>query len=439
MANENKPDDFENTVRLDAKKIMDPYADPTPSSSNSIDDILNPEDIIGSNDLTSIPDITYSVPEETFVSPEANFDFNDLNKEIEELSNQFDDSIQTKASPEIDAIASEPVMEKETAPKVDTVTPKPIVKKEAAPKVDTVIPKPVVKKEAAPKVDTVTPKPVVKKEAAPKVDTAIPKPVVEKKSTPEVDAITAKPAVEKKSIPELDAITPEPIVKKSTPQKTNTAEINKSATEASSSTKEQAKTTSNTEKTSSGNGSAIFMALIALVAGGFGVWTSMSSQAQIDSLSTQLNTMQNNYLSNQSELVTIQKELSTLKKESIRLQDNAKAPTLPDNKNAIVKPVQSILPVAITPRTPIKEVQPVSLKNTWSVIVSSHDSMKKAKNEQQREAMKGMKTSIVAVVVKGKNWYRIVATGFAEKQQAVAFTHKLKQQGISDAWIRYNK
>jgi len=201
------------------------------------------------------------------------------------------------------------------------------------------------------------------------------------------------------------------------------------------------KTTPHTNKSSNGISTAMLcLSLVALIAGLTGAWTSMSSQSQIDTLSAKLNVIQSNHSNNEPGFTAIQKQLISLKQELATLQlKHATSSLIKNEASNIIKPVKKLSPAVITPITPIKEVKPTLLKNTWNVIISSHDSMKKAKKEQRREAVKGMKTSIVAVVVKGKNWYRIVATGFVDKQQAVNFTHKLKQQGISDAWIQYNK
>jgi len=200
-------------------------------------------------------------------------------------------------------------------------------------------------------------------------------------------------------------------------------------------------TATHTSKPSSGISFAMLsISLVALVAGFSSAWISMSSQSQIDSLSSQLNTLQNSRLNNLPEFVTMQNELATLKQEFAALQLKPQTPTLTSQKeNTDVVAVKEVLPITITPSNSLHENKPTHNNKTWNVIISSHDSMKKAKQEQHRENIRDMQTSIVAAVVKGKNWYRIVAQGFTTKKQAIDFTHKLKKQGITDAWIQHNK
>jgi len=278
----------------------------------------------------------------------------------------------------------------------------------------------------------------IQKEKAPQA------PIVENKPIEEKIATKVEKPIKKEPAPKVSPSE----YKQDVPAKavTPTADKKKPVAKEASPTAKKQQATSVTSKSSNGISTAMLgISLIALIAGLTGAWTSMSSQSQIDALSAQLNAMQNNSQgsqpdSQQSELIAVQKQLISLKQTVDSLKVKPETAPLTNNAPAdIVKPIAKISPVVITPVTPIKEVKPVLRKNTWNVIISSHDSMKKAKREQQREAVKGMQTSIVPVVVKGNNWYRIVATGFADKQQAVAFTHKLKKQGIADAWIQYNK
>jgi len=280
----------------------------------------------------------------------------------------------------------------------------------------------------------------IQKEKAPQATIKAEEPIEEK-------AITK---VEKSSKEEaFPKVEPTENKKDDTPVKATTPPTDKKKPETKEVTPPTVKkqpSASNANKPSNGISVAILaISLIALAAGLTGIWASMSSQSQIDSLSAQLDTMQNNPLNNQagaqqSELIAVQKQLISLKQDVDSLKVKPEITPLTNHVPVeIIKPVAKVSPAVITPVTPIKEVKPSLQKNTWNVIISSHDSMKKAKREQQREAIKGMQTSIVAVVVKGSNWYRIVATGFADKQQAVSFAHKLKKQGITDAWIQYNK
>lgn len=350
----------------------------SPYDAEASTDVDSIEDIFNSEEFANEPTISYDIPEETFISAEENIDFDDLTKEMNELSNEFDHNIQKEKAPQTAIVEDKPIKEK-----VATNVEKPI------------------KKEAAPK-------------ASPSEDK---QGVLTKSATPSTDKKESKPQEPKPQESKQKEASPAP--KKQQPA---------------------------SAKSSNGIGVAMLgISLIALVAGLTGVWTSMSSQSQIDSLSAQLSAIQSNQQSNQpnsqqSELIAVQKQLISLKQTVDSLK--VKPETQPVTSNApanIVEPVAKISPAVITPVTPIKEVKPVLHKNTWNVIISSHDSMKKAKRAQQREAIKGMQTSIVPVVVKGNHWYRIVATNFADKQQAMAFTHKLKKQGIADAWIQYNK
>ncbi len=266
---------------------------------------------------------------------------------------------------------------------------------------------------------------------------------LQKEKVPQA-TVKAEKSIEEKAIPKAEATENK---RGTTPVKTTTPSTDKKKTETKSDAPATAKkqpAVSHTSKPSNGINLAILgISLIALVAGVTGLWTSMSSQSQIDALTAQLDSMQNNPLNNQagaqqSELIAVQKQLISLKQDVDSLKVKPKIVPLTDHVPAVVthKPITKVSPAIVTPA---KEVKPTLQKNTWNVVISSHDSMKKAKREQQREVIKGMQTSIVGVVVKGNNWYRIVATGFTDKQQAVNFAHKLKKQGITDAWVQYNK
>ena len=204
---------------------------------------------------------------------------------------------------------------------------------------------------------------------------------------------------------------------------------------------ETVETTTEAKKCSNGISVAmLFISLIALASGFTGAWVSMSLQPQVDSLYTELSAVHNNRSSYLHELTETQKQLAILKQELATLQLKYVASAIETKaKPVITVAVKKALPATITPTTLINEVKSTPHKNTWNVIISSHASIKKAKQQQQSKTISGMQTSIVAVVVKGKNWYRTVAKGFTSKQQAVNFTHKLKEQGIADAWIQRNK
>jgi len=195
------------------------------------------------------------------------------------------------------------------------------------------------------------------------------------------------------------------------------------------------------KKASSGTSIAMLLiALIALAAGSTGTWVSMSLQAQVDELYNELSAVHNERANYLHELTETQKQLAILKQELNTLQlKHVESVTKIEPKTTIITPAKTSPTVAITPTTPIKEVKPSTKKNTWNVIISSHNSRKKAELEQKSKAIRGLQTHIVAVTVKGKNWYRLVANGFTSKEQAVNFTHKLKKSGITDAWIQRNK
>jgi len=218
-------------------------------------------------------------------------------------------------------------------------------------------------------------------------------------------------------------------------------EAKKEPQDTSTPSSETKEISTNTTKPSSGISIAMLLiSLVALAAGFTGAWVSMSLQAQVDSLYTELSTMHNNRSNYLRELTDTQKQLVTLKQELATLQlKEVTSSTNIKQKPAIVVDAQKALPATITPSTPIKEVKPTAHKNTWNVIISSHDSLKKAELEQHSKVMDEIQTTIVPAVVKGHHWYRIVANNFASKEQAVNFTHKLKKQGIADAWVQHNK
>lgn len=385
MSNKNTPEDMERTVRLDTQKIMDPYGNPTPPSVDSIEDILS------AAEFSDTPDISFEDPEEIIVSPQENIDFDNLTKEMNELSHEFEfNALEEKEEVPVTAPENKPIEKNvpiaEDKPKEATVA----VTEDKSEKENST--------EKLSNTNT--------KETSPKVSE--PKAKQGTTSTSEIPPVDKKDVKKKKE--------PAPI--------SATKKINPTA-----------------NKPSNGITTAmLFISLIALAAGFTGAWSSMSSQSQIDTLTAQLNTLQNNPLNNQPDLSAIQTQLTSLKQALASLKMKHETPPLMKHEAVnIIKLTKKLSPAVITPITPVQEMKPTLPKNTWNVIISSHDSMKKAKKEQQRETIKGMKTSVVAVVVKGKNWYRIVATGFADKQKAISFTHKLKQHGISDAWIQYNK
>jgi len=443
MSNKNTPEDMERTVRLDTQEVLDPYADPIPLSVDSIEDILSAEE------FSDTPDISFEVPEETIISPQEKIDFDDLTKEMNNLSHEFElNALEEKVPATI--TESKP---KEVKPAVTENKPKEakVAVTESKPKEAKVAVTESKPKEA--KVAVTENKP---KEAKVAVTENKPKEakvaVTENKPKEAKIAVTeGKPKEENITEKLSNTATKETFPKVSsskvqhgTTPSSNTAPTNKkNMTKAKdpapiSTTK---KTASPTNKPSKGISAAmLFIPSIALIAGLTGVWASMSSKSHIDTLSAQLNAVESNRLNNQEEFIAIQKQLTSLKRELDSLKVKHKSPALIKSETSnIIQPATKVVPAIITPTTPVQEMKPTLLKNTWNVIVSSHDSMKKAKKEQQREAIKGMKTSIVAVIVKGKNWYRIVATGFTDKQKAITFTHKLKQHGISDAWVQYNK
>jgi len=365
MSKDNKPEDLENTIRLDTKQIMDPYANPAPTIE-SIEDVFNAD-----HDVANTP---YHLPEEAIVPSEENIDLSDLNKEVNELSNEFEFNILEEPKNEVQKIVPEDFP-------MDN--------------------KPVEKEIPETNNDTTSQEEIVTEEA----------PESHKKSTAEKPDLL--PTDDKK-------------------------EITKTAAPASE-TKEHS---TNSNKPSGGiNIAMLFISLIALASGFTGAWVSMSLQAQVDSLYTELSAVHNNHSNYLQELTENQKKLAILKQELATLQlKQVTSPSDIKQKTAIIVPVKKALPAAITPTTPIKEIiKPASHKNTWNVIISSHNLLKKAKLEQQNKIISAIQTNIVPAVVKGRNWYRIVATGFADKQQAVSFTHKLKKQGITDAWVQYNK
>ena len=198
------------------------------------------------------------------------------------------------------------------------------------------------------------------------------------------------------------------------------------------------------------------IAMIALAAGLAGIWASMSVQSQIDALSAQVQAIKNDPLSRQlanqqAELIAAQKQLikhqqalSDLKRQykALAFQQQAGNQTVQENPD-IAGSKAAPTPAATTSPPVVHEVErktpPTSPdKNTWSVVISSHDSMKKAKLAQQHEARKGMQTRIVAATVHGQKWYRIVSTGFTDKQQAIKLANQLKKQGNTDTWVQFN-
>ena len=431
MSNKNTPEDMERTVRLDTQEALDPYTDPIPLSVDRIEDILSAEE------FSDTPDISFEVPEETIISPQEKIDFDDLTKEMNDLSHEFElNALEEKVPATI--TESKPKKVKPAVTENKPKEAKPAVTenkpKEAKPAVTENKPK-----EAKPAVTENKPK-----EAKPAVTESKPKEakIAVTEGKPKEENITEKLSntATKETFPKVSSSK----VQHGTTPSSNTAPTNKkNMTKAKdpapiSTTK---KIASPTNKPSKGISAAmLFISSIALITGLTGVWASMSSKSHIDTLSAQLNAVESNRLNNQEEFIAIQKQLTSLKRELDSLKVKHKSPALIKSETSnIIQPATKVVPAIITPTTAVQEMKPTLLKNTWNVIVSSHDSMKKAKKEQQREAIKGMKTSIVAVIVKGKNWYRIVATGFTDKQKAITFTHKLKQHGISDAWVQYNK
>ncbi len=217
--------------------------------------------------------------------------------------------------------------------------------------------------------------------------------------------------------------------------------------------------------------------LLSLFAALGSIWMSLNTQMRIDELAVQLEFMENTAptssaagSNNDEELMDMHEQLDQLEQRFTQLKvqlASSSHQNVAETQSTVEKSKPETSPVVISPTTPVassspaiakspakKEVvkkvvkqatkqavkpMPKPLTTEWQVVISSHNTMKKAKAEQERKSIKAIKTHIQPVMVKGKQWYRVVATGFANKQEAMHFTQKLKQQGIPDAWIQHIK
>ena len=221
----------------------------------------------------------------------------------------------------------------------------------------------------------------------------------------------------------------------------------------------------------------ILLILLSLFAALGSIWMSLNTQMRIDELATQLEFMENTAPTSSAAgsnhdkaLMDIHEQLDQLEQRVTQLNVQLASSNHQDateTQSTMEKSKPEISPTMITPTTPITSSSPAiatapakkeaakkvvkqaakqtlqplpkPLTTEWQVVISSHNAIKKAKAEQQRESIKAMQTHIQPVMVKGTQWYRVVATGFANKQEAISFTQKLKRLGIPDAWIQHIK
>jgi len=181
---------------------------------------------------------------------------------------------------------------------------------------------------------------------------------------------------------------------------------------------------------------ALCIALIALIAGVYAINIRFSKGKQIHQLSSDVYSIQTSKETNpdHATLLAVQKELEMVKQELVTLQGQLKTSLLEKQKEHTNLEKVAVPPVNMQVKQAQKATPQINT-HTWTVIISSHNSMAKAKNQQQRQPIKGMQTSIIAANVKGHPWYRVVAAGFPNRQSALEFVQKLKQQGITDAWM----
>lgn len=116
-----------------------------------------------------------------------------------------------------------------------------------------------------------------------------------------------------------------------------------------------------------------------------------------------------------------------------------------------VTPVQQASPVEVTPvtTTPVQTVQDVSVRSenvklvngsglkAYSVVVGSYGVQANAERQQAELKRAGYDAQVV--LNSSNNMYRVIATTFATKDEAIKSRAVLRESVNSDAWLLYSK
>ncbi|MEI6412957.1 MAG: SPOR domain-containing protein [Pseudomonadota bacterium] len=104
------------------------------------------------------------------------------------------------------------------------------------------------------------------------------------------------------------------------------------------------------------------------------------------------------------------------------------APVIPVSATPVPAP-------APTPPTPAAATSRVT-NGAWVVNLFSVESAADAEREQRHLSSKGIETEVEKVNLRGKNWFRIRAMGFADSNSARRYADELKhKQGVKGPWV----
>ncbi len=83
-----------------------------------------------------------------------------------------------------------------------------------------------------------------------------------------------------------------------------------------------------------------------------------------------------------------------------------------------------------------KKPSPVS---TWSVVISSHESMEEARMKKKELAASGIQSNITDSIIRGQKWYRLETGSWHSADEAKKALKQLeKKTQIPDLWIKKN-
>lgn len=193
---------------------------------------------------------------------------------------------------------------------------------------------------------------------------------------------------------------------------------------------------------------------------GFVSGPDLQTQEELGRLNQRLNEMANQLQgpvgslseSNQRELADIfsrmdsfEKAMTDVREELVALQRS--------NKNAVVTTTnskaapskseakavaQESAPKASTPKAVVPKASTTGRTGNWVVNVASLTDAKAASAEQQRLKKEGIVVEVHEVVMSGRTWYRVRATGFASREEAQVYGDILREHVSGTPWVGQN-
>lgn len=145
--------------------------------------------------------------------------------------------------------------------------------------------------------------------------------------------------------------------------------------------------------------------------------------------------------SNQRELADIfsrmdgfEKAVTELREDIAGLQRSGKSTTAKTEPKPVTKTVQ---PQA-APKPSTATTSKTGRTGNWVVNVASLTDGKAAIAEQQRLKKEGIEVEVQEVVMSGRTWYRVRATGFASREEAQVYGDILREHVKTTPWVGQN-